>query len=428
MTPQKPKRETGPRIGVFVCNCGINIAGFLDTKSVAEYASTLPNVVFVRENLFSCSEAGINDIRRGITENKLDRVVVAACTPRTHEPTFRRACRLGGLNPYLLEMVNLRNQNTWVHKDYREEAHVKALDMIRMGVDRARLLQPLEIHEAPVAQRALVIGGGIAGMTAAANLSQQGYATHLVEKEKELGGMLRKLGRLSPSGPDAADLIKEKKREVKEAGVNVHLGTEVEVITGFVGSFNARLTNGEELKAGAVVLAMGGNTGIQSSTLVVRRIALGEMKGRSVTLLLLREVAAGALMGIVCGLVIGIWAHFMITRGGASPLSPLHLAGVVGMALFSAMTFAAVFGAFVPLVLDRAKIDPAVASGPFITMANDNPSWGYTRIQGALKNIGYKVGRSTIRRILIENGIDTAPERSKRTSWPLGTLFDFFVI
>ncbi|GAG30890.1 unnamed protein product, partial [marine sediment metagenome] len=159
--------------------------------------------------------------------------------------------------PYLLEMVNLRNQNTWVHKDYPEEAHVKALDMIRMGVDRARLLQPLEIHEAPVVQRALVIGGGIAGMTAAANLSQQGYNTHLVEKEKELGGMLRRLGRLAPAGPDAAELIKEKKKEVKEAGVNVHLGTEVEVISGFVGSFSTRLTNGEELKAGAVILAMG---------------------------------------------------------------------------------------------------------------------------------------------------------------------------
>ena len=246
-----------PRVGVFICHCGSNIAGVLDVEKVKEYALTLPDVVHAQTQMFSCAGNQVLEIANAMRDKNITRAVIAACSPKTHEATFRRACRLGGLNPYLLEMVNLRNQNTWVHKDYPEEAHVKALDMIRMGVDRARLLQPLEIHEAPVAQRALVIGGGIAGMTAAANLSQQGYATHLVEKEKELGGMLRRLGRLSPAGPDAADLIREKKKEVKEAGVNVHLGTEVEVISGFVGSFEARLTNGEELKAGAVILAMG---------------------------------------------------------------------------------------------------------------------------------------------------------------------------
>jgi heterodisulfide reductase subunit A len=246
-----------PRIGVFICHCGSNIAGVLDVEKIKEYALTLPDVVHAQTQMFSCAGNQVVEIAQVMHEKNITRAVVAACSPKTHEATFRRACRLGGLNPYLLEMVNLRNQNSWVHKDDLEGAHLKALDMIRMGVDRARLLEPLEIRHAPVIQKALVIGGGVAGMTAAANLAQQGYETHLVEKEQKLGGMLRSLGWLSPSGPDAAELIERKKSEVEEAGVHVHLGAEVEVISGFVGNFSARLTDGEELEAGAIVLAMG---------------------------------------------------------------------------------------------------------------------------------------------------------------------------
>ncbi len=246
-----------PRIGVFVCHCGSNIAAVIDVEKSVEYALTLPDVVHAQSQMFSCAGSQVEEIAEAIREKNITRAVVAACSPKTHEPTFRRACRLAGLNPYLLEMVNLRNQDSWVHKDYPDEANFKGRDMIKMGVDKARLLQPLEITHAPVVQKALVIGGGIAGMTAAANLAQQGYETHLVEKETELGGMLRRLGRLAPAGPNARDLIEEKKREVEEAGVHLHLGTEVELISGFVGDFSARLTDGEELQAGAIVLAMG---------------------------------------------------------------------------------------------------------------------------------------------------------------------------
>jgi len=246
-----------PRIGVFVCHCGSNIAGVIDVEKCVEYALTLPDVAHAQSQMFSCTSTAAQEIAEAIREKKLTRAVVVACSPKTHEPFFRRACLLAGLNPYLLEMVNVRNQDTWVHRDYPEEAYLKALDMIRMGVDKARLLQPLEISHQPVVQRALVIGGGIAGMTAATNLARQGYETHLVEKEKDLGGLLRKLDHLSPSGPEARALIEDKKRETEEAGVHVHLGTEVEVIGGFVGNFNARLTDGEELQAGAIVLSMG---------------------------------------------------------------------------------------------------------------------------------------------------------------------------
>jgi heterodisulfide reductase subunit A len=172
----------GLRIGVYVCNCGTNIAGFLDTKSIAEYARALPNVVFVRENLFSCSEAGINDIRRGIADNRLNRVVVAACTPRTHEPTFRAACAEAGLNPYYFEFVNIREHCSWVHKQERDAATAKAKDLIRMGVARAAHLEPMEPVVGEVVRRGLVIGGGVAGMTVAAELAARGFDVVLVDK------------------------------------------------------------------------------------------------------------------------------------------------------------------------------------------------------------------------------------------------------
>ena len=246
-----------PRIGVFVCHCGSNIAGVIDVEQCVEYALTLPDVAHAQSQMFSCTSTAAQEIAEAIRDKKLTRAVVVACSPKTHEPFFRRACLLAGLNPYLLEMVNVRNQDTWVHKDYPEEAYLKALDMIRMGVDKARLLQPLEISHQPVVQQALVIGGGIAGMTAAANLARQGYRTHLIEKGPELGGLLRKLDELAPGGVKAAEILEEKRREVKRARVKVHLSTEVEQIGGFVGNFTARLSDGEELRAGAIVLAMG---------------------------------------------------------------------------------------------------------------------------------------------------------------------------
>jgi heterodisulfide reductase subunit A len=246
-----------PRIGVFVCHCGSNIAGVVDVARVAQYARTLPDVVHAQTQMFSCASDTQEEIVRLIREKGLNRVVVAACSPKTHEPIFRRVLVRAGLNPFLLEMVNLRNQDSWVHGDYREEATIKAMDMVRMGVDKARLLEPLEIGGTPVVRRALVVGGGIAGMTAAINLARQGYETHLVEKERHLGGLLRRLREVAPAGLDAHALLETKERELAEAGVHVHLGTEVEVISGHVGNFHARLSSGEELDVGAVILATG---------------------------------------------------------------------------------------------------------------------------------------------------------------------------
>ncbi|MDR7415451.1 MAG: FAD-dependent oxidoreductase [Armatimonadota bacterium] len=260
--PEEPRVEPTveldrPRVGVFVCHCGSNIAGVVNVQQVVDFARSLPDVVWAQDQMFSCAGVPQQEIVQAIREKGINRVVVAACSPKTHEGTFRGVLVRAGLNPYLLEMVNLRNQDSWVHKDFRDEATEKAKDMVRMGVEKARRLQPLEPRTQPVVQRALVIGGGIAGMTAAANLARQGFETHLVEREPELGGTLRHLDTLWPSGVPAREVLREAEEELRRAGVRVHLGTEVEVISGYVGNFSARLTDGEELTVGAVVLATG---------------------------------------------------------------------------------------------------------------------------------------------------------------------------
>ena len=203
-----------PRIGVFVCKCGTNIAGFIDVDSIAEYASTLPNVVFTKVNLFTCSESGCAEIRRGIIENKLDSVVVAACTPRTHEPTFRATCQEAGLNPFMFEFVNIREHVSWVHKENKEDGTKKAKDLIRMGVARAKLLEEQEYIQVPVIQEAAVIGGGIAGITAALSIGRRGFRVHLIEKTDLLGGMLNLLNKAYPDMIDTKTLIKERIEEL----------------------------------------------------------------------------------------------------------------------------------------------------------------------------------------------------------------------
>jgi heterodisulfide reductase subunit A len=179
-----------PRIGVFLCHCGINIAGVLDVDAMAEYAKTIPDVVHVEKNTFLCSDEGQKQIQAKIIEYRLNRVVAAACTPRTHEPIFRESCQQVGLNPYLFEMVNVRDQCSWVHSRVPELATAKAKDLIKMSVARARHLKPLYQKSLPVDQSALVIGGGVAGMTAALQLEAQGIKVSLVEKEGRLGGRL----------------------------------------------------------------------------------------------------------------------------------------------------------------------------------------------------------------------------------------------
>lgn len=246
-----------PRVGVFVCHCGSNIAGVVDVPRVVEYARRLPGVVYAQDQKFSCAGNTQAEIVERIREHGVNRLVVAACSPKTHEGTFRRVCFKAGLNPYLLEMVNLRNQDSWVHKEDKEAATFKAMDMVKMGVEKAVRLVPLEISRQPMVQVALVVGGGVAGMVAASNLAQQGYETHLVEREPELGGLLRRLDELSPAGISAHRLLKELRAQVLRSGVQVHLGVEVENIGGHIGNFYARLSDGEELRAGAVILAMG---------------------------------------------------------------------------------------------------------------------------------------------------------------------------
>jgi heterodisulfide reductase subunit A len=255
------EKSTGraPRIGVFVCNCGTNIAGFLDTKAVADYASTLANVVFVRENLYSCSEAGINDIRQGIIDNKLERVVVAACTPRTHEPTFRAACEDAGLNPYFFEFVNIREHCSWVHKEEREAATGKAKDLIRMGVARAAYLEPMEPIVGDVTRLALVIGGGVSGMTASLELAGRGFEVVLVEKQKQLGGLLKAINWIYPHEKPASEYVKDMVGRVARARrIKVLKSSEVTDVKGYIGKYIVSVSSLKEpVTAGIIILATG---------------------------------------------------------------------------------------------------------------------------------------------------------------------------
>ncbi|MBM4286362.1 MAG: FAD-dependent oxidoreductase, partial [Deltaproteobacteria bacterium] len=192
--PERTDLGDAPRIGVFVCNCGINIGGIINVPEVAEYSCTLPNVVYVDTQLFTCSQDTQVKLIEAIAEHRLNRLVVAACTPLTHEALFRETMRDAGLNKYLFEMANIRNQDSWVHMQEPEKATEKAKDLVRMAVFRAGLLRPLMEQPLTINPRALVIGGGVAGLSAALNLADQGFETIILEKEKELGGFARKVG------------------------------------------------------------------------------------------------------------------------------------------------------------------------------------------------------------------------------------------
>ncbi len=255
------KDLSDPRIGVFICHCGINIGAYVNVPDVVEYAKQLPNVVHAERNLFTCSEEGISAIKKGIKECNLNRVLVASCTPRTHEPLFRAACEEAGLNKYLFEFVNIRDQCSWVHMREPEKATEKAKDLIRMGVAKARLLQPLEEVELKVAPSALVIGGGVVGMEAALNLANQGFDVHLVEKEPELGGLLRSINKLFPSNKEAVKLVKPLVEQVKKhPRIKTHLSSKAKQVTGFIGNFNVTLDEKgkeDQFTVGTIVVAVG---------------------------------------------------------------------------------------------------------------------------------------------------------------------------
>ncbi len=187
------------RIGVFVCNCGSNIAGVIDTKAVTEYAATLPDVVWASNQMYTCADSGQRQIENDIREHKLNRVVVAACSVRLHEPTFRGCVANAGLNPFLMEMANIREQDTWVHSHEPEAAEEKAKDLIAGAVAKARFLTPLNMIEVPVTKTAMVIGGGVAGISAALDLADMGIKTYLVEKELSIGGRMAQLNKTFPT-------------------------------------------------------------------------------------------------------------------------------------------------------------------------------------------------------------------------------------
>jgi heterodisulfide reductase subunit A len=250
-----------PRVGVLVCHCGINIAGTLDVEQLAAHAAKIPDVVVAETNLFACSSAGQDKLVELIKEHDLNRVVIAACTPRTHEPIFQETCARIGFNPYLLEMVNIRDQCSWVHTSQAAEAQEKAKALIRMGVAKARHLSPLQAGEVPMARAALVIGGGIGGIQAATDLAAQGFPVTLVEKTDRLGGRLAEpnLKCLYPNMRPATDVLKENIDRLKRTDARILLNTEVDQISGFVGNFEVttRGATQETFPAGAIILATG---------------------------------------------------------------------------------------------------------------------------------------------------------------------------
>ncbi len=256
------KNDNDIRIGVFICHCGSNIAGYLTMEELEDFARTLPHVTFVQRNLYTCSESGINEIKKGIEEQNLNRVVVASCSPRTHEPLFKSSCKEAGMNPYLFEMVNIRDQCSWVHMQEKEAGTVKAKELIRMGVAKAALLEPQEPIVSEVCPRALVIGGGIAGMTSALGLANRGYEVVLVEKEDKLGGLLNHLNRLGPTMVKASVFTEEKIKAVEDHP-NITLFTKSVVldVQGFIGKFVVDINTeagAKKIDIGVILVATGG--------------------------------------------------------------------------------------------------------------------------------------------------------------------------
>ena len=252
-----------PRIGVFVCDCGINIAGVVDVPGVREYAATLPNVVYSGENLFTCSQDAQDQMKEIIKEHQLNRIVVSSCTPKTHEPIFMDTLEKCGLNKYLFEMANIRNQDSWVHADNPEKATEKAKELVRMAVARAASLMPLHERQIPVTYRALIVGGGVAGMNAALGIADQGFDVVLVEKEAELGGLSRRLTR-TIEGADVQAYLGELIERVKtHPQIQVLTQSLIVDFTGFKGNFKTEVLVGpgmyeRKIEHGVIILATGG--------------------------------------------------------------------------------------------------------------------------------------------------------------------------
>ncbi len=258
--PEKDVAGEDPRIGVFVCHCGTNIAGVVNVPDVVEYAKTLPNVVYAENNLYTCSNDTQDRIKEKIAEHNLNRVVVASCTPRTHEPLFRNTMAEAGLNPYLFEMANIRDQCSWVHMHEPEKATQKSKDLVRMALAKSRLLQPLSRQTIKIEKSALVIGGGLSGMTAALSLARQGFDVYLVERENELGGNLRHTYYLL-NGDRPQDELARLRDEIRQNS-KVHLltGAAIEKMDGSIGNFKTTISTGvqtADIKHGVAIVATG---------------------------------------------------------------------------------------------------------------------------------------------------------------------------
>jgi len=264
-----------PRIGVFVCSCGSNIGGVLDVEDLKQYAGTLPDVFWTETMMFSCAALSQEDIQKRISEHNLNRVVIAACSPRTHAPIFMETIAKVGLNPYLLDLVNIRDQCSWVHQHEVQAAQAKAKDLIRMSVARARELEPLEHLTLEINRDALVIGGGVAGMQSAIDLTLRGHHVTLVEREEQLGGRVRRLANIYPSFKPGSHLVEQLVQQLEKLDIDIMTSTEVDDVSGFVGNFEVSLRSSapsmaiprkressssqksKALSVGAIVLAVG---------------------------------------------------------------------------------------------------------------------------------------------------------------------------
>jgi heterodisulfide reductase subunit A len=300
--PERDVSKEEPRIGVFVCHCGINIGGVVNVPEVVKYAKTLPNVVYAEANLYTCSQDTQKLIKEKIIDNKLNRVIVASCTPRTHEPLFKETVQEAGLNPYLFEMTNIRDQCSWVHMHKPKEATEKAKDLVRSIAAKAKLLKPLEKPIINVIPVGLIIGGGVSGMTAALELAGQGFEVHLVEREKELGGHLRKIQYLLEKEDDPKKKLDSLVKSVMENDkIHVYTDAEVADVYGFVGNFKSKIRqqNGKEkeIEHGIVIVATGAveykpteylygkDTRIMTQQELEEKIAKGAFKAKNVVMI-----------------------------------------------------------------------------------------------------------------------------------------------
>ncbi|MFX1241422.1 MAG: FAD-dependent oxidoreductase [Promethearchaeota archaeon] len=262
--PEKEVKITDePRIGVMVCHCGINIGNYVDVPRVVEYVSKLPNVVVCEANLYSCSSDSQIRIKQLIAEHNLNRFIVASCTPRTHESLFQETCQEAGMNKYLFELVNIRDQCSWVHMTEKEAATKKAMDLIRMNIAKSKLLKPQKEDKIDITHSALVIGGGVSGMTAALNTANQGFSTILVEKESELGGNLKFLNILYPVHKNALELLNELKQKIeKNSNIQVFLNAGIKNVKGYVGNYDVAINDSDnkihDVKIGTIIVATGG--------------------------------------------------------------------------------------------------------------------------------------------------------------------------